>query len=477
MTNLNNKTQRWIDAFFTSKWSIYFILIASSLIVLPNINRESLWFDEIFSANCYLEVSSIQSMFTEHIFTDVHPPLYPILVYYWGKITGTSDFTLRLLSYLSILVSFVFSYFLLKKHFTKKVAILFVVLSSFTPGILYYAQEARAYALMYGLSNILSIIFIIFMVNIKQNKNIQNSLLFAYFTLGILVCYTHNFGFILIFSLSMILMGYSIVLHRKNTTFKLFITSFFIALIAIAWLIIIFYYGDISNKTSGSYWIKNDYILVLRGIMNMFFNSGKYSAIAAILFIIIILPLHTFAKSFNKNSLILLPILLILVVSIVISLNTPIVTSRNLIIIFPLILLFITFIFDDFYDKKKVFIVLYILVLLISSSRYSFFYEKEDWRGASEYIEKNFDNIKCKIPTRSSVDRSRYLNFLMYPSYYLKNKFSYLENGPELQSDCNLIYFDGHTEETRIRKSLVENNITVAYEILDFHNVYVVIKK
>lgn len=473
----NNKAKQWIDAFFTSKWSIYLILIATSFIVLPNISRESLWFDELFTANCSLEVSSIHSMFTEYIFKDVHPPLYQLMLYYWGKIIGTSDFDIRFLSYLAILVSFIFSYLLLKKYFTKRIAILFIALSAFTPGIMYYAQEARPYAILYGLSNLLIVIFVIFMINIKQNKNIQNSLVFAYFILGILTCYAHFFGYILIFSLSMILVGYSIVLHSRKTTFKLFIVSLFIAIMGILWLLVLFYYGNIADKTNGNFWIKNNYFGDLLGIERMLFSGIKTTAIEIILLFLLVIPFNTFANTFKRNSLILLPILLIFVVSILISLHTPIITSRNLIIIFPSFLLFIAFTFDDLYDKKKVFILLYIIVLFVSSSYMSFTYKKQDWRGASKYIEKNFDTSKCKIPTRSGIDASTGQNFLIYPSYYLKSKFSYLTNGPEVQSTCSLIYFDGHTNEENIKKSLEENHIAVPYKILNFNGVYVVIKK
>lgn len=472
----SNKANQWIDTFFTSKWSIYLIFLITSLIVLPNLARESLWFDEIFSANVSLKVSSLHEMFTQYIFKDVHPPLYPILLYYWSDIIGSSDFSIRLLGYLSILISFSFSYFLLNKYFTRKIAIIFIAISAFTPGILYYAEEARSYALLYGLANVLSILFIIFMLKIKQNKIIHKNLLIAYLIVGILVCYTHFFGYILIFSLSMILLGYSIFLHRKRTIFQLFIISLFIAIFGLVWLFILFYYGDIGDKTNGHFWIKNNYFSLVSGVSGILFGSIKAIAIEAILIILIILPFHIFFNSLKKHSFILLPIFLILAISILVSLHTPITTTRNLIIIIPLILLFITFLIDDSYDKKKILISLYLVVLLISSVWKNFTYEKQDWKGASEYIEKNFDNARCQIPISSRIDKSTSQNFLMYPSYYLGTKFSYSANGPELQNSCNLIYFDGHTNKERINKLLSEKKITVPYKILDFNGVYVVIK-
>jgi len=474
-----NKVNQLIDTFFTSKWSIYLILLIASLIVLSNLDRQSLWVDEIFSAHTSIKVFSLNEMFTQYIFKDVHPPLYPILLYYWSDVIGNSDFTIRLLSFFFIIISFSFSYFLLNKYFTKQIAIIFIALSTFTPGILYYAQEARTYALLYGLANLLSVLFIIFVFKIKENKNIQINLLIPYLFLGVLICYTHFFGYILIFALSIVLLGYSLFLHRKKAIFQLLTTSLLIGIFALIWLFIIFYYGDIIDKTSGNFWIKNDYFSLLLGVGAMLFGSIKSITVLIVLFVLIIfiiLPLHLFFKASKKQIFILFPLLLIITISTLISLHTPITTPRNLIVIIPLILLFVTFIFKNLYDEKKVLIILYLTVLLISSIWKNFTYTKQDWKGASAYIEKNFDNTQCKIPTTSRIDRPTGQNFLIYPSYYLGTKFSYLTNGPELQNSCNLIYFDGHTSKEKIHKLLLENKITVSYTILDFNYVYVVIK-
>jgi len=464
-----NMVDQWIDSFFTSKWSIIFIFLISSLIVLPNITRESLWFDEIFSANASLTVSSLHEMFTQYIFKDVHPPFYQMLLYFWSKIGGDSDFNIRLLSYVSILISIFFSFSLLNKYFTKKIAIIFAVISIFTPAILYYAEEARPYALMYGLANILSTIYVIFAVNIKQHRNIQNNLLIAYFILGVLALYTHFFGYILIFSLSIILLGYSTFLHRKETTSKLFVISFLILIAGLIWLYIIFYYGNIADKMNGHFWIKNSFSITATNLGIMLYGHKEMLLIETILGVFLIFPFQIFFSSFKKNTFILLPVFSILIISILISLNTPIITARNLIIIIPLIMLFISFLFNDLYNSKKIVILVYLVALFTSSAYYNSTYQKECWKCASAYIEKNFDPNNCKVPTNSYAD--------IYSSYYLGNKFSYLRNGPELQKNCDLIYFAGHTKKEEIIKTLSKKRLDTPFDIIDFHDVYVVIKK
>jgi len=136
---------------------------------------------------------------------------------------------------------------------------------------------------MYGLANILSTIYVIFAVQIKQHQNIQNNLLITYFIFGILALYTHFFGYILIFSLSIILLGYSIFLHRKKTTSKLFVISFLILIAGLIWLYIIFYYGNISDKMNGHFWIKNSFSITATNFGIMLYGHKEVLIIESII--------------------------------------------------------------------------------------------------------------------------------------------------------------------------------------------------
>jgi len=138
-------------------------------------------------------------------------------------------------------------------------------------------------------------------------------------------------------------------------------------------------------------------------------------------------------------------------------------------------MLFMTFLLNDLYDNNKIVISVYLLVLFTSSAYYNNTYQKECWKCASAYIEKNFDPSKCKVPTNSYADI--YSSSNMYSAYYLGGKFSYLRNGPELQKNCGLIYFAGHTKKEEIIKILSKKKLEIPFDIIDFHNVYVVIKK
>jgi len=282
-----NKFNIYIDMWFKSKLTIIILLIISYIIVIPNLDRTSFWIDEMFSVYSVTS-NSLNSMFNDYILKDVHPPLYQISLYYWSRFTGNSEYEIRVLSYIFILISFITSYYLLVKYFSRRVAIIFISLSLSTPAILYYAEEARAYALLYSLANILSIQFLIFREKIKDDKNLPYTLIFTYSLFSILICYTHFFGYILVFSISIYLIIYSFNLKRFKTTLQLFIVSALIGILAIIWLYVMIEYGNISNKLNGNFWIDNDYIGVVYNFLGLLFGNIVSLLFGAILFLSII---------------------------------------------------------------------------------------------------------------------------------------------------------------------------------------------
>lgn len=469
-----NKFNLYIDMWFKSKLTIIILLIISYIIVIPNLDRTSFWIDEMFSVYSVTS-NSLNSMFNDYILKDVHPPLYQISLYYWSRFTGNSEYEIRVLSYIFILISFIISYYLLVKYFSRRVAIIFISLSLSTPAILYYAEEARAYALLYSLANILSIQFLIFREKIKDDKNLPYTLIFTYSLFSILICYTHFFGYILVFSISIYLIIYSYNLKRFKTTLQLFIVSALIGILAIIWLYVMIEYGNISNKLNGNFWIDNDYIGVVYNFLGLLFGNIVSLLFGAILFLSIIISnisKREIIAIFRNQIFLLLPISISIIVAVMISLKTPIITGRNLLIIIPLILLFMTFLFNTLYDRKKIVISLYIISLLSSTIYKNFTYIKEDWRGASLYIANNF-NRECKVPT----DFNRELMPILYSKFYLKDSVDYILGKAIIQEECDLIYFDGHISINRVKDILKRDNIVEGYEILDFNNVYIVVKR
>jgi uncharacterized membrane protein len=463
------KLSNLINGLFEFKWNVFVIFILFSIIILPNIGRESLEHDEIWTAAVALKSTSLNTMISDFILKDVHPPLFYITLYYWGKIVGSSDFEIRLLCFLLVLASLYISYLVLKKHYSRKVAFIFVALSSFTPGVLFYAQQLRMYALLYSLANIACILFFIFITKIKNNQTIEKNFLGIYFFLGTLLCYTHFTGYLIVFSLSLLVIIYSLKLKSHKNAINVFITSTGIALLGFVWLFIHFYYGGLATKTQGNFTVVNDFKSTILNFSTLLATNKFGVLIIVILFIPFFVPFTRLLNAIKKYLVLLYPTLVLLITAYLISLNTPILTYYNLIAIIPLLLLFLAFLFSELYDDKKNYIFLFIVGLFMIGTYSSCTYKKQNWRDASRYIQNNFDSKTCVIPIKS--------NRLIFVSYYLGTDYTYSNKGPKIQKNCDLIYIDGHTNEAGIRNALAKNNIAIPFEILNFDKVFVVIKK
>ena len=256
---------------------------------------------------------------------------------------------------------------------------------------------------------------------------------------------------------------------------KLLISSSFIGLLGIVWLLLHFNNGDIATKTQNAFWIDSDVISTFKGV-GFFIVGNKFGAIGfALTFTVFFLSLSKFLDAFKMYFILVSPIIILLVTAGLISLNTPIITTKNLIVIVPTAMLFGAFIFNYMYETNKKIILIYFFCILSAATWKSFTYQKPDWIGASNYIENNFTNIKCNIPIKSAKLNSGQ-EFLIYASYYLGNNFKYT-GGPEVQESCDLIFFTRYGERGLVDEELIKHKISIPYEVLDFDKVYVVVKK
>ncbi|MEQ8675870.1 MAG: glycosyltransferase family 39 protein [Aggregatilineales bacterium] len=109
------------------------------------LGAQSLWHDE---GNSYVQATRSLSAIADNAARDIHPPGYYWLLSLWRQLTGDSEFALRALSAFASVLSIAFTYALGKRLigvWAGLAAGLFVALNTFS---IYYAQEARMYALL-----------------------------------------------------------------------------------------------------------------------------------------------------------------------------------------------------------------------------------------------------------------------------------------------------------------------------------------
>ncbi len=125
--------------------SIILILLVGAAVRFHQLGAQSLWHDE---GNAYVQATRSVSAIADNAARDIHPPGYYWLLAIWRVLIGESEFALRALSAFASLISVALTYALgrqLSGSVAALIAALSVALNTFS---IFYAQEARMYALL-----------------------------------------------------------------------------------------------------------------------------------------------------------------------------------------------------------------------------------------------------------------------------------------------------------------------------------------
>jgi 4-amino-4-deoxy-L-arabinose transferase-like glycosyltransferase len=121
------------------------ILLLATALRFYKIDAQSLWYDEGNSAR--IAERSIQ-LIVEGAAGDIHPPLYYILLKFWRGIFGANEAGLRSFSVVCGVLTVVFAFLIGRRLFDARVGLVSACLLAIAPFAIYYAQEARMYALL-----------------------------------------------------------------------------------------------------------------------------------------------------------------------------------------------------------------------------------------------------------------------------------------------------------------------------------------
>ncbi len=182
-----------------------------------------MWFDEVISMQ-----ASIHSFYNVITFNDPTPPFYNVLLWFWIKIFGISAIGVRLLG-VAISTASIYVIYLLGNKFNKNAGVYAALILAVSPIHIWYAQEARAYILLFMMSLLSSYFYVSILQKFDKhnNKNVKdirkyvsgkelfNKDVILYVICSALMIYTHLFGFL-------ILLAHSIHYIIRKFSFKNF---------------------------------------------------------------------------------------------------------------------------------------------------------------------------------------------------------------------------------------------------------------
>lgn len=191
-------------------------------IVAGTLGRENFWLDELSSLYFSDPARSIYDTVREIWRGETNPPLYYVYLYLWRHIVpGADEASIRAASLIPAALACASPLFYPSRvmSFERRLAV--VLLLSFSPGLLYYAGEARGY----GLALFFSVNMCFLMLSALQTLRADSGGLVS--QLGLLgvfsaaAAWTHLFGTLLAAVFFLILVAASVLLRRRILTVAL----------------------------------------------------------------------------------------------------------------------------------------------------------------------------------------------------------------------------------------------------------------
>lgn len=121
-------------------------VVLGAALRFATLGTQSLWADEGFTAK--IASHSLASAASQVPHTESTPPLYYAMAWIWAHLFGSSAYALRSLSALFGTATVWAVYWAATALSTRRVALLAALITAVSPIMVWYSQEARAYALM-----------------------------------------------------------------------------------------------------------------------------------------------------------------------------------------------------------------------------------------------------------------------------------------------------------------------------------------
>lgn len=148
---------------------------------------QGLWIDEVFMVTMATERSLSELLFVVPQF-EPHPPLYNVFMWVWVKFLGTSELAMRSSSVIFSIAIIPLVYVLSRRLFDRRTAGIVSAFIAVSPLQIWYAQEARMYALLL----LLTVASFYLLVELTEAYTRRRAT--GYVAVGVALGYLHIYG-------------------------------------------------------------------------------------------------------------------------------------------------------------------------------------------------------------------------------------------------------------------------------------------
>ena len=378
------------------KYPLYLIFITVLILRLLWIDNKNLWFDEIYSWN--LSSDNLVSLIYRTA-SDIHPPLYYLLLKLWITIAGDTVFSMRLLSALFSSFSVFYIYALSRNILSRNESLIVIFFYAVSPLNLFYSQEVRM-ASMNLFLNVGAVYYLIRIIKTDDNSTGRNLRYHVFYLIFLLsAIYTHYISFAML-AAHMVFLIYK---YRLNTgKYKRFILIYLITFIFyIPWLNIM-----ISQVSRGQPWRSHqnlhqvlyenlNYIKDLN--LGLYYHYADYNIVNIITYYLVFVYLLSsvmimFRKQLQESEFNVILIVVPLILSCIVSFWQKIEFYRYLSILVPYILIFTVFSLGIMkkYLLYPVLLILFGVNVYGTILTYRFDFKNNDYRQIVKYADDNY---------------------------------------------------------------------------------------
>jgi len=313
--------------------AIVLLSVITLLLRFKGLTYQSYWFDELYSIATSMPENSVQDILNGS-FTSVHPPMFHLLLWWWFKFFGFTEFSGRAFPALTGTLCIPAIYFLGKELFNKEIGIYAATIAIFNFFLIYYSQEVRPYSL-YLLFSLLSLLFYV-----KTLKTCKKRNLFVFLLVTSVLLYIHYYGFLVVV-IEVVFLGIYLLVNRTNTVCLLiFALVSSVILFVVLLPIIPSIFTDVERL---SFWIQTPPADFFIDYFTKYFGRSS-----VVIFLVLVLMIKGFidgtdlqrneSKIFGLPFIVLWLIIIFLVPYIKSITSLPVLIPRTLIIAVPAIL-------------------------------------------------------------------------------------------------------------------------------------------
>ncbi len=290
---------------------------------------QSLWRDEIFSLITTDPALTLRE-FWDRVLADTHPPIYYLLLRLSSAVFGQSDFAARGPSAVFGILTLCVTAILPGSSLSRSARLALPLLIAASPGAAWYDREARSYALLLLLSTVITLACLRFVRSMPDEEPKARRAVVMLTAAAVLASFTHYLGFLL----AMAAFSTCFVLAEGRRRVIVGLASCSVVVLFVPWVMYHSQFVDARLAT----WIGKFSIIASMDWFGYLSFGGTASLALFVGTAAALLATggwRQLAEWYSPIWACTLLCLLTLAAAAAISLHTPILTSRNMIVVLP----------------------------------------------------------------------------------------------------------------------------------------------